>query len=220
MQVPSLTYKQHMNMSGYNIGTIMQQPELKPFNKVSGSQEYAPAQYRRHWFAMSAPYQREMKAKAELEKHSIPCFVPMRMSAVRHRTGKISKELVPAVHNLVFVHSTRELLQQVKQTIPFIQYLTRPYSGKNIPITVPDKEMQQFISVTESYNERLIFLTPEEVHLEKGTPVRIIGGPFDGIEGTFVKVKGCRNRRVVIMARNILGLALDVHPDLIQVLQK
>lgn len=207
-------------MSGYYFGTIMQQPELKPFEIDSGSQEYALAQHRRHWFAMSAPYQRELKAKAELEKLNIPCFVPMRMSAVRHRTGKISKELVPAVHNLVFAHSTKELLQQVKQTIPFIQYLTRPFDGKNVPITVPDNEMQQFISVTESYNEQLIFLTPEEVHLEKGTPVRIIGGPFDGIEGTFVKVKGCRNRRVVIMARNILGLAVDVHPDLIQVLQK
>lgn len=208
-------------MSGYNDGTTSLQPlELELLKTDSRSQGYAISSGTAQWFAISAPYQRELKAKQELEKRGIRCFVPMRVSAVRHRTGSISRELIPAVHNLVFVYSTKELIQQTKQTIPFIQYITRPENGKNVPITVPERDMQRFISVTETSNEHLIFLRPEEINLEKGTPVKILGGPFDGIEGTFVKVKGYRNRRVVITVRNLLGVALEVKPDLLQVTEQ
>lgn len=169
---------------------------------------------------MAAPYRRELRAKSALEQHDIRCFVPMRMSAVRHRDGNISTELIPAVHNLIFVYSTKDLLQQVKQEIPFIQYLTRREKDRNVPITVPEADMQRFISVTETYNSEITFVKPEDIRLEKGTPVKVLGGPFDGTEGIFVKVKGLRNRRVVIMVKNLLGAAIEVKPDLLQVLKR
>ena len=79
--------------------------------------------------------------------------------------------------------------------------------------------MQQFISVSRLHNERLIYLTPEEINLAKGTRVRVLGGPFDGVEGAFVKVRGCRSKRVVILIQGILAVAVaEVKPDLIEVI--
>ena len=94
---------------------------------------------------------------------------------------------MPAVHNFIFVRTTRRIIRETKRTVLFLQYITMPDAGKNSPIIVPDIQMQQFISVSRLHNERLIYLTPEEINLAKGTRVRVLGGPFDGVEGVFVK---------------------------------
>ena len=171
------------------------------------------------WWAMSAPYQRELKAKAALDKLGIENFVPMRYQAVRKRTGSMSRELLPAIHNLIFVRGSKPCVSQAKKDILWLQWLTRPEDGKNVPVTVPDKDMEQFIAVTNTYNEHLIYIQPDEIDLRKGTPVRILGGPFNGFEGTFIKVKGSRKKRVVVMLKGIVGVAMaEITPDLLDVL--
>lgn len=171
------------------------------------------------WWAMSAPYQRELKAKAALDKLGIENFVPMRYQAVRKRTGSMSRELLPAIHNLIFVRGSKPCVSQAKKDILWLQWLTRPEDGKNVPVTVPDKDMEQFIAVTNKYNEHLIYIQPDEIDLRKGTPVRILGGPFNGFEGTFIKVKGSRKKRVVVMLKGIVGVAMaEITPDLLEVL--
>lgn len=171
------------------------------------------------WWAMSAPYQRELKAKAALDKLGIENFVPMRYQAVRKRTGSMARELLPAIHNLIFVRGSKPCVSQAKKDILWLQWLTRSEDGKNVPVTVPDKDMEQFIAVTNTYNEHLIYIQPDEIDLRKGTPVRILGGPFNGFEGTFIKVKGSRKKRVVVMLKGIVGVAMaEITPDLLEIL--
>jgi transcription antitermination factor NusG len=57
------------------------------------------------------------------------------------------------------------------------------------------------------------------VNLTKGTPVRIIGGDFEGMEGVFIKIKGKRDRRVVVAIQGVIAVAIaTIHPDLIQII--
>ena len=171
------------------------------------------------WFAMSAPDRRELKARFYLNGKNIECFVPMRYEVVETRAGIKKRELVPAIHNLIFVHTSKNIIKQLKQGVDFLQYRTFPKNGKNIPITVPDKQMQQFIAVTESHNEELIYLRPDELQAEKGQRVRIHGGTFDGIEGVLVKIQGKRRRRVVVEIEGVAGIVLaEISPDLIEIL--
>ena len=167
---------------------------------------------------MSAPYHRELVARDWFTEQGIETFVPMRYEIITSRKGGKSRELVPAIHNLLFVHATRSTMRELKSQLPIVQYITRPVNGRNEPILVPDRQMAQFIRVTNSYEDNLKFFRPEELNLRRGTAVRIIGGPFDGVEGTFVKVQGIRNRRVVVQLPGLLAVAAEVHPDLIQVL--
>ena len=99
-------------------------------------------------------------------------------------------------------------IQEIKKDIPFLQWLTHPSEGRNLPIVVPDRDMEQFIQVTRDSNEQLVYLRPDEIDLKKGTPIRILGGPFNGIEGTFIKIHGHRNRRVVVMLKGLVGVAM------------
>lgn len=171
------------------------------------------------WFAMSAPYRRELKAKEYLAARGIESFVPMTKVVVEKGRTKKST-MVPAIHNLLFVYTTKERMQQVKQGIDYLQYRTFPCNGKNRPITVPDKEMEQFIAITQARMEELTYLKPEEIDIEKGTKVRIHGGTFDGTEGVFIKIKGKRNRRVVVLIEGLAAVAInaEISPDLIEVL--
>ena len=161
------------------------------------------------WFAMSATYGRELKAKSYLESQGVTCFVPMRYEMVSNgRLGKV-RRLIPVVRNLLFAYTTKDRIQALKSSVGYLQYVTRSDNGKNLPIIVPENQMQQFIAVCETYNDALVYLTPDEVNLEKGTPVRIIGGTFDGVEGTFVKVNGKRNKRVVVLAQGVAAVMIS-----------
>ena len=160
------------------------------------------------WFAMSAPYCNEMRAKLLLESKNIECFVPMCYKIVESRQGVKSRKLVPAIHNLIFAHTTKERIQEVKSGVKYLQYRVKPENGKNVPIVVPDEQMAHFMTVCASDNENLKYLLPSEVNLERGTKIRIVGGYFDGLEGRFVKVKGIRSKRVVVTLEGLASVAL------------
>ena len=171
------------------------------------------------WYAMSATFGRALKAKEYLESHSLRCFIPMRYEVVSSRQGK-ERRLVPAINNLLFVYAEREQLQSLKSEVAYLQYLTRPEGGRRVPIVVPDRQMEQFITVCDSYYEKLTYLNPEEINLAKGTPVQIVGGVFDGVEGTFVKVEGVRNRRVAVLVPGIAAVVIaDISRGCLKVIE-
>ena len=49
----------------------------------------------------------------------------------------------------------------------------------------------------------------------------ICGGEFEGQEGIYLKVKGARDRRVVIVVQGVVAVAMvTIHPDLIKVISE
>lgn len=169
---------------------------------------------------MSAPYRNEQKAVTALEEAGFRCFMPMQW-VVRTR-GRVKKRVqVPVLHNLFFVFAKQDDLQAFKTKNNYLlQYLMRPtLTGERQKIIVPDNQMQQFMRVCETYDDSLRYLEPSEVNLRKGTHVRIIGGPLDGAEGHFIRVKGVRNRRFVVSITGLTAVSIEVQPDLIEVLK-
>ena len=150
------------------------------------------------WFAMRATYRRGMQIKALLDKEGINNFI---------------------ISDLIFVHAVQSELQKVKFKLPYFQYMIDIRNGQKI--IVPDDQMRQFIAVAGTYDEHLIFFSPDEVNLRRGTKVRITGGDFEGYEGVFVKVKGARDRRVVISLQGVIAMAMaTISPDLIEVIEE
>jgi transcription antitermination factor NusG len=83
------------------------------------------------------------------------------------------------------------------------------------PITVPTREMENFIKVAGTYDEKLVYLSPDMGNFVRGERVRIIGGMFAGAEGIFVRVKG--DRRVVVNVEGLVAVATTfVHPSMIE----
>ena len=133
------------------------------------------------------------------------------------KKGKKIRILVPVIHNLIFVHACPSDLKRVKSKVSYLQYITDTRSGQKI--IVPDNQMKRFIAVAGTYNDHLLYFQPEELNLSKGSKVRITGGEFEGQEGIFLKVKGARDRRVVVEIQGVIVVAMaTIHPDLIEVM--
>ena len=105
----------------------------------------------------------------------------------------------------------------MKKDYEYLQYIINREHQK---IIVPDAQMQTFIAVTGTYDDQLIWINPEDLNLKKGTRVRITAGDFEGQEGTFIKVKGARDKRVVIAIQGVIAVAMaTLHPSLIEVIK-
>lgn len=185
----------------------------EPMDTLPSSSQEIP----RQWYAMRATYRRELEAMERLKSASLGCFIPMQYH-FRLRHGRRVRELVPVVRNLLFVHACVSELRLVKSELPYLQYITDSRSHEKI--IVPDAQMRHFIAVAGTYSDQLLYFRPGEVNLSKGTRVRITGGEFAGREGVFVKVKGARDRRVVIAIEGVIAVALaTIHPDLIEAVE-
>ena len=172
----------------------------------------------KEWFALSAPHRKELEARRLLEKNNIRCFIPM-VTTVVTVSGHKQRREVPAVTNLVFAYTTREHLQEVKRGIPFIQYKVNTENGKNVPITVPERQMNPFMAICQSRNEEITYLSPDEINISKGTRVKIIGGELNEVEGIFVKIRGKRSRRLVVIVPGVTAVTAEINPDFIQVIK-
>ncbi len=165
------------------------------------------------WYAIRVTYNRELRVKEDLDARGITNFVPMQYRR-EERKGVMVKRLVPSVHNLIFIHITPSDMRDYKMSTDLpIRYIMDRETHK--PITVPAREMESFIKVAGTYDEKLIYLNPDPGDFAKGERVRIIGGQFAGAEGVFVRVKG--DRRVLINVEGLVAVATTfVHPSMIE----
>jgi transcription antitermination factor NusG len=192
---------------------------VQRITRIPMPQEYAPMPQndeKKHWYAMRVTYSREVQMKENLEQRGIECFIPMRYHT-RVIRGRKVKILKPVIHNLLFAHASKAEIQEAKKYYDYLQYMIDREHQK---IIVPDAQMQTFIAVAGTYDDQLIWVNPEDLNLKKGTRVRITAGDFAGQEGTFVKVKGARDKRVVIAIKGVIAVAMaTLHPSLIEVIQ-
>ena len=85
-------------------------------------------------------------------------------------------------------------------------------------MTVRDTEMERFIRAV-SLSENPVYYLPSELTPDMiGRRVRIIGGPMDGYEGSLLKMRGSRRRRLLVTLDSLLTLAVEISPDFITLL--
>lgn len=142
-------------------------------------------------------------------------FYPYALRIHRQNERRVRK-LVPAVHNLVFIRSSRERIDRIKDemgmTLP-IRYIMDRESRQ--PIVVPTSQMRSFMAVAGSYDQQLVYLEPSAVAFRKGQRVRVTGGIFAGVEGEFIRVKN--DRRVMVSIQGVMAVATTyIHPSLIE----
>ena len=160
------------------------------------------------WFAMRATYGRNLMAQRALDLDKIESFVPM-----RKRTTKVGRrvkvDLIPVVRDLIFVLGERETVQEAKSRIPYLHYIVRPAEGKNIPVEVPEGQMQQFIAVCNEMDDSAELFSGEEAHFEVGERVEVVDGSFKGHQGLLVKIEGKRSKRFVVAIDGVIAVAVS-----------
>lgn len=169
------------------------------------------------WFAMRATYKRELKAKDYLQNKGIKVFVPLK-KIIKVVGGVKRTVVVPAINSLIFVKAQKEVLQSVKTGVQYLQYITRRVDGKNVPVIVPERQMEEFILIAQDDTIDKTYLTPGEADLKVGTRVKVHGGAFDGMEGVLVKIKGNKKRYFHIVVDEIVAVRIVIeNVDLLEI---
>lgn len=165
------------------------------------------------WYALRVTYSRELIFKEYCDSRGIINFIPLEYRTYEKNGVKV-KKLRPVVHNLIFLKTTNRVIKELKLQYP-IRYIMDKATG--VPVIIPEKQMNNFIAVAGNHEEQVVFLQPVDIEAKAGARVRIKGGPFEGVEGVFMKVKN--NKRVVVQIEGIMVVATHyIHPSLIEVL--
>lgn len=169
------------------------------------------------WFSIGCTSpQRELKVRDDARRYGLQAFVPLTYVVNTHR-GQKHRALVPAVSKLLFVKGT---LEEVKDYILHAHYVAfirkSTFSNKEDYLTVPTKAMEDFIAVTENHEEHVTYFRPEEISLQEGDKIRIKGGFYDGREGIIMRIKGKRNKHLVVQIPGVLIAAIELSPEMIE----
>ena len=171
-----------------------------------------------HWYVMRTLGRFcEIGIKQKLEDCGIRYFQAER-TVVKILNGKkyISNE--PIIPNLLFVYGNKESIMPHTVAGSNFQFVYNRCSGKQADcLIVPFRAMEDFIRVAESNVNSQIFM-PEEIQLDKGQRIRMIGGALDGVEGYFVRRKGCRRRTLVVVLDGLFGISAEVEPEMVEIM--
>jgi len=168
------------------------------------------------WYVLFAANGKAAKIRPFLEAAKIEYFFPLCFRESRIKDTERKRLTVqPLLGNLLFVKSLKEcldpVLDEVKLKLKIASTIYYRDLGTRQLITVPEVQMRNFIAIAGSNHEHVIYLTNEEVNLQKGKRVRVTKGVFEGVEGVFMRIKG--DKRVVVVIPNLLSIATAIIPS-------
>lgn len=173
-----------------------------------------------HWYVLRAVFRNELKVRDALRHSGFHCYVPMNYRIETQHGHKV-RRLAPAITELVFVHATSSAINDFKLSSKETFYwLTRPCGERREKIIIPDKQMDDFIRITQQNEHSVTYFRPEEIYLHKGDHIIIHGGPFDGVVGTLLKIKGKRDKQLLVSIPDIVSVAITIRPEMVQLVSK
>ena len=169
----------------------------------------------RAWYPMRVTYGREVKVKEALDNLGIENFLPMHYELVDPGDGNKKRMLVPAIHNLIFVHDSREditLLKTTRREFQPLRYITKHFAESMVDniLTVPEAQMRNFMRVASVQDDSVMFLDNSDYLNKLGRRVLITEGYFAGVEGVVKRIK--KNKHVVVQLEGLAAVAVTYVP--------
>lgn len=166
-----------------------------------------------HWHVLRCFYGKELALQQSIQdRHNIECFVPIEKIRQRNKNGRFVWTQRCALTGYIFIHTTVSVLDSLPAENPNTFVMRRKENGLWVPVTVPDRDMASFIRVAGNKEQRIAYLDPAKLNLQKGDRVRVIGGSFVGVEGTFLQIGGKHEKRVIIHLDNLIAVATAAIP--------
>ena len=169
------------------------------------------------WYPMHIRHSNPKKARRvrdELFSKGLSTYLRLRYSE-DVVDGELRDVATPVMNNLIFVQVQKKVIRHLKNTVQdlsSLQFMTKPKkerTDKAVIISVPERAMKHFIQaevLPDPYKQR-VHLDYRAYIDKEGRAVKIIRGPFAGIEG---EIKHIRGHRLVVVKLRDLGLATGI----------
>ena len=168
------------------------------------------------WYVLRVSYGRAEKANEILKAKGIETHLPLH-TVYKEVDGKRKKQRVPMLPNFLFVRTTLSILESLIKSSPGLRFISFYYdhfntksNGKNPPLVVPANSMDNFIKLTSIDHEHILLVDEANGTYKQGDFVRIIEGPFKGIEGRVTKITG--QKRVIVELPGLCSVATAYIP--------
>ena len=208
-------------MQGYdNLLLDSTRPFSYKKNNDVGCPEHSSEGVPSSWYALRVSYSRELKIQEALNGLGVRTFVPMMWKKCLDKQGAMErKKLVPAVGNLCFAYWTKpaieDFIRGFGESSPVHFYWDRT---ANRPMIVSDKAMNDFMRVSSTLDEDLIYITEITGKLHEGQTVKVKEGPFEGVEGKVVRIR--KSRRILVELPGMLAVATTyIAPEKLEILR-
>lgn len=170
----------------------------------------------KQWYVLRVSYGRAEKANEILTAKGIETYLPLH-TINKEVDGKRKKQRVPMLPNFLFVRTTLSILESLIKSSPDSRFISFYYDhfntkpdGKNPPLVVPANSMENFIKLTSIDDEHILLIDEVNGTYKQGDYVRIIDGPFKGIEGRVTKITG--QKRVIVEMPGLCSVATAYVP--------
>jgi len=175
------------------------------------------------WYPMRIAYgraERMRRFQTLLDEQHIEHFMVWRDEFLRTDDFKVTKERVPAVTGLIFIHSSQYDITRLKMTRsefePMRYYtnrigdrLSKEDTTEKI-VTIPDGQMQNFMNIYNKKGDKVALLDYTDFIAKPGKRVRITQGDFENTVGTIKRIK--KSQCVVVQLEGFTALAIAFVP--------
>lgn len=167
------------------------------------------------WYVFAVSYRKEIETRNELTARGFRAYIPMRY-CLHSVGGKKTRQLQPAIAGLVFVRGKRKDLLDFRNTSKLRNYLFLKShlmsDGTLKYIWIRDDDMSNFQRLNDVEGAQLTYYRPEELHVAKGSKVRIMDGPFEGITGIVQKLPGKHGRYLIVSLPDVAIATVSIKP--------
>ncbi len=169
------------------------------------------------WFVMgSKNHMKELQIRDEARTKGLEAFVPITY-AYKTVRGQKQRKLIPAINGYIFVKATTKELEHLITNSHYAIFPKKStFTGREDFLIVPNHDMENFIAVIEKAGEHITYFQPDEISLNPGDKIRIQGGFYDGCEGIITRIKGKRNKHLVVQITGVLIAAIELSPEMIE----
>ena len=172
------------------------------------------------WFVVGTTNkQKEIQIRDEARTKGMEAFVPIRYDYKTVR-GQQQRLMTPAISGYVFVKATTTGLEEWIANSPYTIYPRKStFTDREDFLIVPNHDMENFIAVIEKAEAHITYFKPEEISLQEGDKILIKGGLYDGREGIIMRIKGKRNKHLVVQIPSVIVAAVELAPDMVRIPQ-
>lgn len=176
---------------------------------IKGMEKQEQTGIRRVWHALQTWHCREQQVESYLQSHGLSPFLPRLYKERVSLEGVRTRELVPAVHNLLFLRKEwhdGSYLSRIVSSCPYpLRVLCR--SGSCDYYEIPDSQMSEFRAVCDPSYSGTLYTAREFAEARPGQPVRVVYGSFKGLTGKLVRYK---NRSYVVVVLATVGVFVHI----------
>lgn len=176
---------------------------------------------KREWFVMRDLHRghRAHLSYQLLAEKGYTTYTPTVKTSVRDKEGKAHIVERPYLPDLFFLNALRsQLIALTTEPKRNFQFRYRYGVSPPSPIVVPDKQMDDFIRANKESDETRFFSVTEIPKSARNSPIRIIGGPLDGLEGLLLRTRGTSRKQLIIELPHFLAISVYVQDEYIEFL--